>query len=108
MIGSIVWSIVSRTIWRTWARSQPLVTASIDSRTRAEAFLVGPEVEVDQLGDGGPGHQPSVDEPALQERSPERGDGGAVDDRLVEVEEGRLHICNGTADQGPSLSTRDN
>ena len=73
-----------------------------------QPLLVGPEVEVDQLGDGGPGHQAPVDEPALEERPPERGDGGAVDDRLVEIEEGRLHISNGTGDRAPALSTRDN
>jgi hypothetical protein len=72
-----------------------------------EPLLVGAEVEVDQLGDGGPGHHPPVDEATLEEGSPEGGDGGAVDDRLVEIEEGRLHTLNGTGDQAPGLSHRD-
>ena len=72
-----------------------------------EAVLVGPEVEVDQLRDGGPGDEPAVDQPALEEGPAERGDGGPVDDRLVEIEECRLHTFNGTGDSTSNLSHRD-
>src|SRR6516165_3963861 len=73
-----------------------------------EPVFVGTEVEVDQLGDGGPSHQPPVDEATLEEGAPERGDGGTVDDRLVQVEECGLHISNGTGGSGFGLSHRDN
>ena len=73
-----------------------------------EPLLVGAEVEVDQLGDGGARHHPPVDESALEEGPPERGDGRAVDHGLVEIEKGRLHTFNGTGDRTPALSLRDN
>ena len=72
-----------------------------------QSLLVGAEVEVDQLGDGGPRHHAAVDEPALEEGPPERGDGRAVDHRLVQIEEGRFHTFNGTGDRVPGLSHRD-
>ena len=72
-----------------------------------EAVFVGAEVEVDQLRDGRPGHQAPVDQAALHEGPAEGRDGGPVDDRLVEIEEGRLHIPNGTGEGDPGFSHRD-
>ena len=72
-----------------------------------EALLVGAEVEIDQLGHGGPRHHPPVDQSAFEEGPPERGNGRAVDHRLVEIEESRFHILNATGDQGSGLSHRD-
>jgi len=57
----------------------------------SQPFFVGPEVQIDELGDGRPGHHPPVDQSTLHEGSAEGGDGGAVYHRLVQVEEGRLH-----------------
>ena len=68
-----------------------------------QALLVGTEVEVDQLGDGGPGHEAAVDQAALEEGTAEGRDGGPIDHRLVEIEERRLHGCNctGAASSSP-------
>ena len=66
-----------------------------------QSLLVGAEIEVDELGHGGPGHQPAVDQAAFQEGPTEGGDGCAVDDGLVQVEERRLHTSHATGERGP-------